>query len=101
MPGCDYLVHRVGELKPAFAAGEERGGDLVEIALHRVEGLVEPALDRLGQLVQLLELGEAQLEILALHRELVESRALASYSSFASGFTWPSDSRRRSSRSAR
>jgi chromosome segregation protein len=45
----------------------------VEVALHRVEGLGEAPLDRLGQLgAQLLELGEARLEILALRRELVE-----------------------------
>ena len=102
MPGCSSSSSGLGEPQAALAAGEERRRDLGEVALHRVEGLVEPALDRLGQLgAQLLELGEALLEILALRRELLEARLLASYSSFASGFTWPSDSRRRSRRSAR
>ena len=41
--------------------------------LHGVERLGEAPLDRLGQLgAQLLELGEARLEVLALRRELVE-----------------------------
>ena len=76
--GLRLLVLRIGELEPPFAAREERRGDLVEVALHGVERLGEAALDRLGQLgAELLELGEARLEILALCRELVEARALA------------------------
>src|SRR5205823_6270185 len=52
-------------------------GDLGKVALHRIERLVEPALDSLRQLgAQLLELGEALLEILALRRELLEARLL-------------------------
>ena len=57
--------------------GKSVAATSAKFALHRVEGLGEAALDRLRQLgAQLLELGEALLEILALRRELLEPRLL-------------------------
>jgi len=50
---------------------------------------------------QLLELGEALLEVGALRRELVEPQLLRVVLLLRERFTWPSCSRRRSSRSAR
>ena len=51
--------------------GKSVAGDLCEVALHRLEGLGEPALDRLGRARrELLELLEASLEVGALGREL-------------------------------
>ncbi len=77
MPGLLLVVLGHGQLEPALAAGEERRRDLVEVALHRVEGLGEPRLDRLLQLgAELLELREALLEVGALRCELVEPRLL-------------------------
>ena len=102
MPGSLALLLRLGQPQPAVPAREERRGDLGEVALHRVEGLGEAAVDRLGQLV-------------AQRAQLVERRARgpraacaaptrrsfsAAYSSFANGLTPPSCSRRRSSRSS-
>ena len=63
----------LGQAEAALAAGKERLRDLGEVRLDRAEGLLEALLDRLGQVVaQLLELGEAPLEIRALHGELLK-----------------------------
>src|SRR4029079_13402875 len=57
-------VLAIGQAQAAFAAREERGGDLGEVRADRREGLVEAALDRLGQLrAQLLQLVEARFEV--------------------------------------
>src|SRR5438067_3252771 len=75
--GLALLVLRVGQAQAPFATREERRGDVCEIPLHGVERLGEASFDRLRQLrAQLLELGEALLEILALNRELLEARLL-------------------------
>ena len=64
-------------LEAALAAGEERAGDLVEVLLHRVERLGEALLDRVRELLaELLELGEAVLEVDALRGELLEAHLL-------------------------
>ncbi len=77
MPGSPILVLGLGQAQPALAAGEERGDDLAEVLLDGGEGLLEAALDRLGQVAaQLLELLEAPLEVAALRRELVEALLL-------------------------
>src|SRR5439155_559995 len=75
--GLALLVLRVGQAQAPFATREERRGDVCEIPLHGVERLGEASFNRLRQLrAQLLELGEALLEILALNRELLEARLL-------------------------
>ena len=52
-------------------------GDLGKLLLHRVERLGEAALDRVGELLaELLELGEALLEVDALRGELLETHLL-------------------------
>src|SRR5262249_8918264 len=71
------LVLRLDQLQPSFPAGEERRCDLGEVLLNRVERLRKAALDGFLELcAQLLELGEALLEVLALCRQLLEPRLL-------------------------
>src|SRR5581483_5852677 len=71
------LLLGLGEPQAALAAGEERAGDLVEVALDGVERLREAALDRVRELgAELLELGEAFLEVGALRGELLEAHLL-------------------------
>src|SRR5262249_54870897 len=68
----------VDEREPALAAREERAGDVGEVARDGLEGLGEPRVDGLGQLgAQLLELGEAALDVLALLDEAVQALLLA------------------------
>src|SRR4029077_10314089 len=75
--GLLVVFRGVGQLEAALASREERGRDLGEVPLHRVERLREAPLDRLRQLcAQLLELLEALLEVLPLRRELLEPRLL-------------------------
>src|SRR5437764_14273315 len=70
--GLALLVLGVRQAQTSFAAGEERRRDLLEIPLHGVERLGEPPLDRLRELhAQLLELGKALFEILALRGQLL------------------------------
>ena len=77
IPGSPSLVLGLGQAQPSFAAGEERSGDLGEVALDSRERLGEAALDRLDQVVpELLELVEAPLEVGALGRELLEALLL-------------------------
>ena len=67
------LVLGLGEAQPSLAAGEQGRRDLGEVLLDRGEGLLEAALDRLGEVAaELLELLEAALEVGALGRQLVE-----------------------------
>src|SRR6185312_3066877 len=67
------VLPALGQHQPARAAREERRRDLVEVRAHGRERVGEAALDGLGQLrAQLLELGEALLEVLALQGELLQ-----------------------------
>ena len=76
-PGSFVLVLGIGEPEAALAAGEERAGDFGEVLLHRVERLGEALLDGVGELLaELLELGEALLEVDALRGELLEALLL-------------------------
>src|SRR3954453_8248969 len=71
------VLFRDRQLQRALTAREERARNLVEVLLHRVERLVEAALDGLLQLgAYLLELGEARPEIAAIGCELVEAELL-------------------------
>ncbi len=73
MPGSVSFLLRLGQPQPAVTPGEERRGDLGEVALDGVEGLLEAPLDGLGQIVaQGLQLVERAFEILALRAQLVE-----------------------------
>ena len=77
MPGCDSSSSGSVSWSRPSPPGKSVAATSWKLRLHRVEGLGETPLDRLGQLgAELLELGEARLEILALRRELVEPRAL-------------------------
>ena len=91
-PGLAVVALRLDEPEPPLAAGEERRRDLLEVLDDRLERLGEAPLDRLRELrAQTLELFEALLEILASASCRSASRSFsASYSSFASGLTWPS-----------
>src|SRR5262249_51593518 len=63
----------LGQLQQSLAAGEERRRDLGDRPLDRLEGGVEARIDRVREpRAQVLELGEALLEILALLDELCE-----------------------------
>ena len=96
------LLLRLGQAQPALAAGEERRGDLGEVLLHGVEGLLEAALDRLGRARRggcRAPPGAARGPRAACASSSRRSFS-AAYSSFASGLTCPSCSRRRSSRSS-
>ena len=96
------VLTRLDEAQPALAAGEQRRCHLLEVAGDRLERLAEAPLYRLGELVaKLRDLRQRRLEILALGRSSSRRSFSSSYSSFASGFTLPSASRRASSRSAR
>ena len=96
------LLAGLDEPEPALATGEERGGDLLEVAGDGLEGLGEAPLHGLGELVaQLRDLGERRLQILPLRRELLEALLLLLVLLLASGLTLPSASRRASRRSVR
>src|SRR5581483_1436939 len=63
--------------QPALPAREERRRHLVEVPLDRGERLGEARLDRVRQVVpELLELGEALLEVVALGGQLLQPRLL-------------------------
>src|SRR5207245_11150062 len=81
-PGLDVLVLAfqlgLGQAEAALAAGEERGGDLLEVVANGGEGFLEATLDGGGELVaQRLELGEALLEVGPLLAELRQPLLLA------------------------
>ena len=72
-PGLAALLLGLDEPEPALAAREERRGDVLEVLGDRMEGVCEPPLDGLRELVaQVGELLQALLEILPLHLELGE-----------------------------
>ena len=61
------VLVRLAQPETSFSSGKERLGDIGEVLLDSGERFVEPALDRLAQLVsELLELGEAPLQVLPL-----------------------------------
>ena len=68
----------LGEAEPPLAAGEQRRGHLGEVRLHRRIRLGEAAVDRLRQLAaQLVQPGEAQLQVRGLRAQLGEMLLLA------------------------
>ena len=93
---------RARQAQPALAAGEERRGDLVEVALDGGVGL---AKRRSTVSVSSSRSFSSSARLASRSARCSRARrgapSRASYSSFASGFTWPSASRRRSSRSTR
>ena len=103
MPGCSLFVLGLGQPQPSLAAGEERRRDLGEVAPARPRTSRRIARSTVSrQLVaQLLELLEAASRSSRCVESSTSRSFSSSYSSFASGLTWPSDSRRRSSRSSR
>src|SRR5919108_219225 len=77
-PRLAALLVALDPEESAPPARKERPGDLLEVPLDLAERLLEAPLHRLRQLVaQALELGQRALEILALHRELLEPGLLA------------------------
>ena len=96
------LLLGLGQPQPAFAAGEERRRDLVEVPLDGRERLGEARLDRLASGRRGASRAPSRLASRSARcTESSSSRSFsASYSSLASGLTWPSCSRRRSSRSS-
>ncbi len=93
----------VGQQQPPLAAREERRGDFVEVMLDRRERLGETGLDGLasGRREASRARSGCAPDPRAAPRAPARRSFSASYSSFASGFTWPSASRRRSQRSRR
>src|SRR4051812_37060736 len=78
-PGFRLVVVPFGlrQPQPSLAAGEQRLRHVCEVALDRLESLLEPPLDGLRQVVaQLLQLGQRRLEIGALRRQLVQALVL-------------------------
>src|SRR5581483_6182991 len=70
-------VLELGQAQATLAAGKERRGDLGEVPLDGCERLLESSLDGLGELApELLEPGQAALEVLALQSEVGQARLL-------------------------
>ena len=101
MPGSSPSSSGSVRISRPWPPGNRRRGDLVEVALTASKVSAKRRLDRVASRSarRCSELREAPLEVGALRRRARRARSFSdSYSSFASGLTWPSGSRRRSER---